>query len=79
LRYDVLTAPTEVAARQSNFDLLSGSLRIANSDRDPLVNNNYKNFGPRAGFAYDVTGKGKTVVRGGYGIFYFLDRTWNRQ
>ncbi|HYM12635.1 MAG TPA: hypothetical protein VEU62_17995, partial [Bryobacterales bacterium] len=27
-------------------------------------------FAPRFGFSYDVTGKGKTVVRGGYGLFY---------
>jgi hypothetical protein len=35
-----------------------------------LVNTPNKNFGPRLGFAYDLTGQGKTVVRGGFGIMF---------
>ena len=30
----------------------------------------YNTFGPRLGFAYDITGKQTTVLRGGYGLFY---------
>ena len=35
-----------------------------------LVENHWAAFGPRIGFAYDVTGAGKTVIRGGFGINY---------
>ena len=35
-----------------------------------LVNNHWASFGPRIGFAYDLTGSGKTVVRGGFGVMY---------
>src|SRR5262249_25145850 len=30
----------------------------------------YRNFAPRLGAAYDLTGDGKTVIRAGAGIFY---------
>lgn len=35
-----------------------------------LYNPDRKNFAPRASLAWDVTGRGKTVVRAGYGIFF---------
>jgi hypothetical protein len=37
---------------------------------DGILHTSYTKFAPRAGFAYDVFGNGKTSVRGAYGLFY---------
>jgi hypothetical protein len=54
----------------------------ANEDLDPSIfpvpipyidvsdRGDTNNFAPRAGVAWDVTGTGRTVVRGGYGLYY---------
>jgi Carboxypeptidase regulatory-like domain len=78
LRWDVFVPWVEVDDQQSNFDESTGKFVVASPDAvingvevgRHLQTYSKKNFGPRLGFAYDLDGSGRTVVRGGWGVFW---------
>lgn len=76
VRYDLYTYPSTKDDQQSNFDIYTGQLLVAGQDgqSSSQVATVYHDVAPRIGFAYDLTGTGTRVLRGGYGMFYFLDR-----
>jgi hypothetical protein len=78
VRYDLMPWPYETHNRMASFDVNPNSntygqvlLAGKNGVRRSIMANNYGDFAPRIGFAWDMNGDGTRVLRGGYGIYYF--------
>jgi len=69
LRYDLSLPITDQHDLLANFDPARGMVQVGKQISSPY-NTDYNNFAPRLGFAYDVFGTGKTVVRAGIGVIY---------
>ena len=69
VRYEVNTVIKDDHNLLGNFDITKGLIQVANGSNGPY-NPDRKNFAPRFGFAWDIFGTGRTVLRAGAGIMY---------
>jgi hypothetical protein len=84
LRWERYGAPTEANNVIAQFTNLNGYDRasVAAARVNPVTSmwkTPNRDFGPRAGFAYDIFGDGRMSIRGGFGISYdrLFDNIWS--
>jgi hypothetical protein len=70
LRWDYFGVIDERDHLLSNFDPAVGLVQVGSPGLPRLYDRDWNNFSPRLGFAWNVNGKDKTVVRAGWGLFY---------
>ena len=71
LRYEFQGVPTEAKNLFGNWEPSVGFEQVG-KNISSLYNSDRRNFSPRFGVAWDVTGKGTTVVRAGGSVVYDL-------
>jgi Carboxypeptidase regulatory-like domain len=69
LRYDVTYPIKDSRNLLANYVPSSGIVQVGRGINSPYPTN-YNNISPRAGFAWDILGNGKTLLRGGGGIIF---------
>jgi Carboxypeptidase regulatory-like domain/TonB dependent receptor len=72
VRYEFSSVMKEAHNLLGNFDPNSptGLIQVGLNGVSGPYNPDHKNFAPRLGFAWDITGRGNTVIRGGVGLVY---------
>ena len=77
VRYEFTSTPYEVNGKMATIRNVSEQYRwfvstVNNTDvgAPMILNPSLKNFAPRVGFAWDISGKGTTSLRAGAGEFY---------
>ena len=69
LRYEYSGVIKEDHNLLGNFDPKVGDVQVGQQISSPY-HGDHKNFAPRFGFAWDILGNGRTVLRGGVGLTY---------
>jgi len=70
VRWDYYGVLAEERDRLSNFDLQKGLIQVGSGGLAQLYDKDFNNFSPRVSLAWDIGGKGKTVLRSGWGLLY---------
>jgi Carboxypeptidase regulatory-like domain/TonB dependent receptor/TonB-dependent Receptor Plug Domain len=74
-RYETYSVPSEKNGFDAYLpDLVTSSATVVGG---PFVNPSRHNFAPRVGLAWDVGGDGRMAIRGGTGLYYDTDGTFN--
>lgn len=61
---------SDIKDSRTYLELVALNSPITNPYLSKIAKDDNKDFSPRLGFAYDITGKGQHVVRGGYGLYF---------